>query len=486
MLASHGGNRSCTPRMSGAALFGLAAGALLLGACDYTLRGQRQQGHAAKLAAPESMTPPVRVAAVAGAPAHWQLHKHVAAALRERDIPAGVKLRGAHVYVLRGRVVQIDRVGARSMVTVKWRLQDGRGRDVGEVSQVAVVPHGQTGEGGSDDVNRAMADVAAESLSPIVPSSRLRTSRRAMTGLPGAGARRDRDSRKPVTAIGRDRKKQTRLSRNLLDLKKAGGDKTGAAAAVASGDAKTALGRGGMGKSRLSRNLLRGRPPAASPRVHTAAHKPAGKRKANTGNGDAGGKNRATGAAAKPLGAARKVAGNRRVYWIQVGSYGTRKLAEEHWQSVKRAGGVALKNVARRIMRVNIGNRGIFYRVQVGPYRNEVAAHLVCRVLRDRKISCFLYPDVQQAALSAPRTRKPVILPVTRAGGPGARPAGKPGSPGKPGQRAKRGEDVDKAAGSDTTKAKPAKAADRAGKKRKTSPDRDPISTSPGLPGLKD
>ena len=534
------------------------------------------------------MTPPVRVMPVSGAPASWKLHDRVAEALRQRDIPAGVKMRGSHVYVLRGRVVQINRTGAQTQVTVKWRLVNGSGAKVGEVTQMAAIPTQKAGadsKGGSDDVTQAMADAAAESLSPIVPSSRLKTSQQAMTGLPPKRSRREYEKRNPVTAIGKSQKKQTNLGRNLLTPNKNGADGKAAIGATPAAKRKTALGRRGAGKSPLSRNLMRRKPlrmptgkrnalpvpgkiqpkPPAGARS-TAARRDGNQKRAERVSGTTSDAQRtpavagpkapggsmeelfqkhptrteredgtvarrvtkkrqvaeappartpATNPASKPvskslrkpvrrkretaartetrratvkrrsmrrsrpkrsarqrrsvrtrnLRTARDVVPGRRVYWVQIGSYRSRGVAERRWREARRSGGKALRVASRRIMRAKVERRGVFYRVQVGPYVRRNSAYTVCRALKDRAIDCFLYRETEQAS-----------LPVTRAGGSRQRPA----------------------AGADRRRAvlrsKPRRRAVVRSKRRRAEeprlspnprPDKAPVSTSPGLPGLK-
>ena len=536
MRAFATGTGSCiiTARRAAAAI-AVAASVLVLAACDdgRTFKNQSQQGQSAKLVVPDTLTPPVQVMPVVGAPAAWRLHHRVAEALRQRDIPAGVKMRGSHVYVLRGRVMQIHRTGAQTQVTVKWRLVDGNGTQVGEVTQMAAIPTQKAGADArdhSDDVTQAMADAAAESLSPIVPSSRLKTSQQAMTGLPAKRSRREYEKRNPVTAIGKGQKKQTHLGRNLLTKDKSTLDRKvaiGASPAGAPGKQKTALGRRGAGKSPLSRNLMRRKPLRTPTDKRNALPVPGKARandRANNRSNDRGNRTdqraervsgttsdaartpattrpnaptgsmeelirrhptrteREDGGVTRPAPAARDVAGatpatrsatppatrpgtrpasrrsrqiasrpptrrtasrrkqvkqryvrrarpkistpgrrlrsardvvpGRRVYWVQIGSYRSRMTAERHWRAIRRTGGPALLQANRRIMRAKIERRGVFYRVQVGPYTRRSVAYTMCRTLKDRDIDCFLYGETEQAS-----------LPVTRAGGPRTNPA---------------------------------------------------------------
>jgi hypothetical protein len=167
---------------------------------------------------------------------------------------------------------------------------------------------------------------------------------------------------------------------------------------------------------------------------------------------------------------ARDVVPGRRVYWVQIGSYRSRGVAKRRWRAARRAGGKALHNANQRIMRAKVERRGVFFRVQVGPYTRRTAAYTVCRTLQDRDIACFLYRETEQAS-----------LPVTRAGGPRSK------------AKARR---VTRAVLRSKPRTRPAtRKPARKGVRVKITdgprispdprPDKAPVSTSPGLPGLK-
>lgn len=275
--------------------------ALALTACDEGKPFSRDRiGTAAtKLAVPTTMTPPVRVGKIAGAPANWKLRKKVAEALRDRDIPAAVDIKGSTVYQLRGKIVRSTAGGRVRQVNVVWALFTPSGKRVGQATQFASLP-----DKTNEDVIEAVADSAAESIAPIVPSTRLAYADSVTSGEASPKTRALYEKKNPQTAIGKLGLKKSGIARNLKAHadKKAGhtpdggsgaaksvakttagelstrttamsrrlaqGAGTGSApgvkarsvttARVATSRSTTALGRIGSGRSALSRNLARG------------------------------------------------------------------------------------------------------------------------------------------------------------------------------------------------------------------------------------
>jgi hypothetical protein len=266
----------------------LVGTALLVNGCGENRAFEREsaQLQGSKLLVPTSLTPPIFVEPVSGAPREWALSEKMAEALRARDIPASAKVAGRSSYILKG-VLKEARGDARAAnrVTVLWQLHDPAGRKVGETTQIAAVP-ALAKRGGNDGVVEAMADAAAESIAPIVPSSSIALADATETGEPRGNERAASEARNPVTAIGKMGTGTSGVSKNLLERPAAAeklpapGDKPATAKAedprVAKGPvappaardpkAVTALGRMGTGASPLSRNLMRegGAPPRES------------------------------------------------------------------------------------------------------------------------------------------------------------------------------------------------------------------------------
>jgi len=483
---------SAIPRDFRRPLAVVAAAALLLGAgaCSENRPFERESaGAQAKLAVPSSLTPPISVQDVNGAPAEWKLSERVAEALRSRDIPASAASRSRSAYVLKGELRQGVERNGRSRVEVAWTLYDGTGRKVGDVTQMAAVP-GTAFKSPNEGVVEAMADAAAESIAPLVPSSSVELADGAETGERRANDRARVEERDRVTALGRMRN-DTGVSRNLLDPKKrdtkttarvetridAKGEvtrdratardsaRTGAAPpANPAGDrnAVTAVGRY-EGSSVLSRNLLRPNGdvtkalPAPQPptrqatidaeeslsvgpmpasemrRSPPASAAPPSTPPSNESNSEpvkslpAASTSRPAQRADIGLDADRRpkqlaensepptrntAAGTQ--YWIQIGANKDEAVSRAEWAKLRAQGGAIFNNAGNRIQRADLGARGVFYRVQVGPFSSAREAGQFCAQLKGRSIDCFLAPPETARAGDTARVTRPAAKPAEK------------------------------------------------------------------------
>lgn len=254
----------------------MIAPVLLLAACDENRPFSRSRiGSAAtKLAVPTTMTPPVRVGRIQGAPANWKMRERVAEALRDRDIPADINIKGDTVYVLRGRIVKATAGGRARQVNVVWALFTPAGKRVGQATQFASLP-----DRTNDDVIEAVADSAAESIAPIVPSTRLAYADSVTSGEATAKTRTAYETKNPQTAIGRMGLKKSGIARNLKAHADArpGASAAGTAAGGAGGatrasvEAKTTAGALKTRSTVMSRRLAGD--PAAATRGGTKAER---------------------------------------------------------------------------------------------------------------------------------------------------------------------------------------------------------------------
>ncbi|MCY4191762.1 MAG: SPOR domain-containing protein [Rhodospirillaceae bacterium] len=83
----------------------------------------------------------------------------------------------------------------------------------------------------------------------------------------------------------------------------------------------------------------------------------------------------------------RKAAGSFRV---QLGAFRSRTTAQRHWRGLKRKHASLLSQLNMMIERVDLGARGVFYRLQVGPMRAKRSARGLCRSLARRRVNCIL------------------------------------------------------------------------------------------------
>ncbi|HXQ51752.1 MAG TPA: SPOR domain-containing protein [Stellaceae bacterium] len=91
-------------------------------------------------------------------------------------------------------------------------------------------------------------------------------------------------------------------------------------------------------------------------------------------------------AAATPLQPAASASG----FFLQLAAVRTPEAAEHEWARLKRAQADILGTLEQRTVRADLGNRGVYYRVEAGPLADGAAAQRACEDLRQRKIGCIL------------------------------------------------------------------------------------------------
>ncbi len=172
-------------------------------------------------------------------------------------------------------------------------------------------------------------------------------------------------------------------------------------------------------------------------------------------------------------------------YWVQVGSHKDEGSGRAQWQKIQAEQNL-LANVGNRIQRADLGARGIYYRVQVGPFASPEEAGQFCALLKARQVECFVSaPEATTAATppeAAPRqAAPPAPRPAAKAAEP--RPVAKPAAPkAAPAERAKDAAAAPKRPDAETPALPEQKPPTNASAEK---PDA-PLSTAPGLPGVLD
>jgi hypothetical protein len=77
---------------------------------------------------------------------------------------------------------------------------------------------------------------------------------------------------------------------------------------------------------------------------------------------------------------------------IQLASLRSPDEARDEWQRVKRDNGDLLGKFTAVAVRADLGDRGIWYRVEVGPVGDKAAAVKLCKALKERDLGCQLVP----------------------------------------------------------------------------------------------
>ena len=79
---------------------------------------------------------------------------------------------------------------------------------------------------------------------------------------------------------------------------------------------------------------------------------------------------------------------------IQVASVKNEDVAKSTWARLQSAHGEQLSSLRMQAVRVDLGERGVWYRVQAGPL-DEKQAHSVCASLKARKTDCVSVPPAR-------------------------------------------------------------------------------------------
>ena len=76
---------------------------------------------------------------------------------------------------------------------------------------------------------------------------------------------------------------------------------------------------------------------------------------------------------------------------VQVASVKNEDVAKSTWARLQSAHGDVMANLRMQAVRVDLGDKGVWYRVQAGPL-DEKQAQSVCGTLKSRKADCVAGP----------------------------------------------------------------------------------------------
>ncbi len=77
-------------------------------------------------------------------------------------------------------------------------------------------------------------------------------------------------------------------------------------------------------------------------------------------------------------------------YRLQLGAVKTPEIAKTEWDRIKRQNGDLLGSLSVSVDRADLGARGVFYRIHVGPIADAAQAERLCGQLRQRGVGCIL------------------------------------------------------------------------------------------------
>ncbi len=75
---------------------------------------------------------------------------------------------------------------------------------------------------------------------------------------------------------------------------------------------------------------------------------------------------------------------------IQLGALDSATAAEAEWRRLKRRHSDLLAQLRLRVQRANLGAKGVFYRLRVGPLADAGGAKGLCETLARRNVRCLV------------------------------------------------------------------------------------------------
>ena len=64
--------------------------------------------------------------------------------------------------------------------------------------------------------------------------------------------------------------------------------------------------------------------------------------------------------------------------------------ARQEWDRIKRKNADLLGTLSATPIRADLGDKGIYYRIQAGPVSDQAAAERICGELRQRSVGCIV------------------------------------------------------------------------------------------------
>ena len=75
---------------------------------------------------------------------------------------------------------------------------------------------------------------------------------------------------------------------------------------------------------------------------------------------------------------------------LQLGSLRSEDAARQEWERIKRKNSDLLGSLSATPVRADLGDKGIYYRIQTGPLADSATAARICGELKQRSIGCII------------------------------------------------------------------------------------------------
>ncbi len=80
-------------------------------------------------------------------------------------------------------------------------------------------------------------------------------------------------------------------------------------------------------------------------------------------------------------------------YFVQLASVRSDVGARKEWKRLRKAHPTLFEDLALDVQRADLGDRGIFFRIRVGPFPNRATAQDMCAQIKATKLDCLVMRD---------------------------------------------------------------------------------------------
>jgi cell division septation protein DedD len=76
-------------------------------------------------------------------------------------------------------------------------------------------------------------------------------------------------------------------------------------------------------------------------------------------------------------------------FYIQLGSYKSLKEIDKSWNNLQKKHSTLLGDLSYITKKADLGDKGVFYRLQAGPFLAESSARTLCKKLKELEQDCL-------------------------------------------------------------------------------------------------
>ncbi len=80
-------------------------------------------------------------------------------------------------------------------------------------------------------------------------------------------------------------------------------------------------------------------------------------------------------------------------YFVQLASVKSDESARKEWARLNQTHAELFDDLALDLQRADLGDRGIFYRIRIGPFPNQATAQDMCGQIKTAKLACLVVRD---------------------------------------------------------------------------------------------